>query len=367
MPLVASLERAAVHVPNATTAFIGSFVGLGGLVLAEDLLHDYPLLGGNQLMLFIGSFGALAALLYGSPAAPLSRLSNTICKPAAHNPSPLLPLGVTTERSWLASRARSVGHVVSIIIAIAVHHGLGNLVNLPVGVEKVLTPSLAIAAMVALQVTHPPAAASVVYFVTLEDARNQGPIYILFPALAGAVYMLAVQLLLALTLRKIGHSAQRYEIAKNGQEEPSGRGWMWARDLEERGVLTQRGQRTGKGYVAYAEPSPGRITSLADAALMMKQQHEPLSRSSSGIEITQEMPKERLREQAPSATASGGDDDADALDTLRSSHPALSTSELRKELAAQRAGAGALEATAAALRLELRKERASSDSQHELV
>ena len=82
MPLVASLERAAVHVPNATTAFIGSFVGLGGLVLAEDLLHDYPLLGGNQLMLFIGSFGALAALLYGSPAAPLSRLSNTICKPA---------------------------------------------------------------------------------------------------------------------------------------------------------------------------------------------------------------------------------------------------------------------------------------------
>ena len=90
------------------------------------------------------------------------------------------------------------GHVISITIALAVHYAAQQLGRmgwwaLPVGVEKVLTPSLAIAAMVLFKVAHPPAAAIVAVYATLKDGEQQMPTYLLMPALIGCTYMFIVQ------------------------------------------------------------------------------------------------------------------------------------------------------------------------------
>ena len=176
MPDLELLQQRMIHAPSTISAFLGSSIGLGGLVLGEELIRYHPemfdVIGGNHALLFISSFGALATLLYGAPAAPLGRIKNTLC-----------------------------GHTVAIFIAYAVHVVLVGVFALPVNVEKVLTPSLAIGAMVHLQVIHPPAAACVLAYTTLEDPRQQGPIYILVPALVGALWMLAVQLVLAASLQ----------------------------------------------------------------------------------------------------------------------------------------------------------------------
>lgn len=50
-------------------SFLGSFLGLGGLVVLERLLRSvFP-----EPVLAIGSFAALATLLYAAPTAPLGR------------------------------------------------------------------------------------------------------------------------------------------------------------------------------------------------------------------------------------------------------------------------------------------------------
>ena len=85
------------------------------------------------------------------------------------------------------------------------HHGaIAAQVPVPQDVEKFLTPSLAIGTMVAFKAAHPPAAAAVIIYV-LDAARveYQGPMYILFPALAGATWMLFVQSILVCGLRCI--------------------------------------------------------------------------------------------------------------------------------------------------------------------
>ena len=149
-------------------AFLGTFCGLGGLVLAESFLRSSDFAPDNSL-LYIPSFGALSTLLYAAPAAPLGKPKNTY-----------------------------YGHVISITIALAVHYAAQQLGRmgwwaLPVGVEKVLTPSLAIAAMVLFKVAHPPAAACVIVYATLADQGQQMPTYLLMPALISCTYMLAVQ------------------------------------------------------------------------------------------------------------------------------------------------------------------------------
>ena len=172
-----SYEESVKHPPTPLSAALGTFIGLGGLVLAEPIvqrLHPFN----DHTLLFIGSFGALATLLYGSPTAPLGRTRNVI-----------------------------YGHVVSLLVAFSVHaishvalpRALGGSgPHLTRDFEKVLVPSLAIGAMVGLGVSHPPAAACVVIYTdTAADLRWQSPLFLLSPALLGAVWMLLVQYLLA--------------------------------------------------------------------------------------------------------------------------------------------------------------------------
>ena len=284
---LAALEAAAVHKANGLTAFLGTFIGLGGLAIGQEFLNHMTLLGTESPMIFAASFGALATLLYGAPAAPLGRISNTL-----------------------------FGHILSIAIALIIHHGVKPFVSMPMEVEKVLTPSLAIGAMVHFGVTHPPAAACVVLYSTLDDQRRQSPIYLLFPALVGALYMLAVQLALAAAIRRFGPDSG--SAAKS-------RGWMWAQTIESSGVLTApKPSANGKG-------ANGKLGSMSDVVLALK----PELRSTSS-EFKSSMPQARLRELLGESFRA----DADELDELRATHPGLSTEELRRELQAVKLNAG---------------------------
>lgn len=119
------------HESTPLSAFVGSAIALGGLEIAQS----YGMHG-------LGSFAALATLLFAAPAAPLGSPWNSI-----------------------------LGHSVSIGVAVSFHW-----LRLLTGLDacaKVLAPSTAIAAMVHLKVTNPPAAAAAFIFSTSSLAQAQ--------------------------------------------------------------------------------------------------------------------------------------------------------------------------------------------------
>ena len=149
------------HEATPLTAFLGSCAALGSLELFESIgAHDH---------LLIGSFAALATLLFSAPAAPLGTPWNTLN-----------------------------GHAVSVIIAVSVHW-----LQILSGVHlyaRVTAPSLSIAIMMHLRVTNPPAAATAFLFITTPEALAQpmwGLAYLVTPALTGSLVCLAVQWSLA--------------------------------------------------------------------------------------------------------------------------------------------------------------------------
>ena len=123
------------HKVTPLSSFVGSAIALGGLVLANASFTAWTNL---QVIIFVGSFAALATLLFAAPAGVLASPRNTIC-----------------------------GHVVSVIVALILHW-------LSMAVPQVLTPvvltilvpAAAICCMTVFQVQHPPAAACAVIFVT---------------------------------------------------------------------------------------------------------------------------------------------------------------------------------------------------------
>lgn len=153
------------HEATPLTAFVGSLVALGGLQLVQSLVK----LAADQAMLLIGSFAALATLLFAAPAAPLGVPWNTI-----------------------------LGHTVSIAIALVFHW-----VQLAAGTNlyaHVLAPSVAIGAMAHLRIANPPAAAACFILLTSAKAKAQpllGAFYLVAPALTGCLWCLLVQFGLA--------------------------------------------------------------------------------------------------------------------------------------------------------------------------
>lgn len=167
------VDKECQHTATPLSSFAGSFVGLGGLSLAQTLVPPSP----EHLVVFAASFGALATLLFGAPAAPLGRLRNIF-----------------------------FGHVLSICAAVALHYG-DEWLRLTMGwgiltpsLERVLTPSLAIALMVHYKTPHPPAAAIVTFYASLPDGLR-GLMFLMFPALFGCVFFVAVQLATAKATR----------------------------------------------------------------------------------------------------------------------------------------------------------------------
>jgi len=180
----------ALHQPSPLSAFCGTLAGLGGLTGLDCISRVRGWqwgLGGifgfedDDLTWFIGAFGALAALLYGAPAAPLGRFWSTI-----------------------------KGFSVTVTVVMALHYS--NLISMhfagfgmPVAVEQVLAPALGIAVMLRLKTLHPPAAACAIQYMQLSNRNQQSPIFLLVPALFGALWMLAIQHLLAWAVRIIGN------------------------------------------------------------------------------------------------------------------------------------------------------------------
>ena len=149
------------HPATPFSAVVGSLITLGGLQAMEVLIRNIA----PSAMLFMSSFAALSTLLFAAPAAPLGVAWNTL-----------------------------LGHSISIGIALCVHW-LELLSGLPLW-GAVLSPSLAIGAMAALQVVNPPAAAAAVFFAVTPLAHEQpfhGALFLLCPALVGSAWALAVQ------------------------------------------------------------------------------------------------------------------------------------------------------------------------------
>jgi CBS-domain-containing membrane protein len=172
------LESAAAPVPKAAPApsahspwvaspvcsFVGSFLGLGGLFVIENFLRTVHAL--PDPMLAVGSFAAVATLMYAAPAAPLGKPWNLF-----------------------------YGHFLSIVVSIAVHYA-GDAVGWHPDLSVALSPSLSIAVMVQQKVPHPPAAACAFIFASSIRAHAQplgGVVYLLVPGLLGCAYMLLVQ------------------------------------------------------------------------------------------------------------------------------------------------------------------------------
>jgi CBS-domain-containing membrane protein len=150
-------------------AFVGSFIGVGLLAVIHYFafgIHDE-----RDLRMLIGAFGATAVLVYGVPSAPLAQPRNCV-----------------------------LGHLVSAFIGVSVRELL---VRLPEReyelswLAATLSVSLSLCTMMALNITHPPGSATALIATMLRadsDLRQWGWLYLLVPALSGAVIMTAVAL-----------------------------------------------------------------------------------------------------------------------------------------------------------------------------
>ncbi|GAB2959948.1 HPP family protein [Hymenobacter coalescens] len=137
--------------------FLGSFVGIGLI----GLLNRY-VLGPQDTMLLVGSFGASSVLIYGAINSPLAQPRNLIG-----------------------------GHVLSALIGVAVQQWVGG--------ELWLAAALAVAlSIVAMQITktlHPPGGATaLIANVGSAQLKALGYWYVLMPVLAGVLILLVVAL-----------------------------------------------------------------------------------------------------------------------------------------------------------------------------
>ena len=175
-----------VHKPSPLSAFCGTTLGMGGLTLAELALQasDWRLgvFGTGNMLMFSTSFGALSALLFGAPAAPLGAPMVTI-------KGFTLVMGLAVILHWTSE----------LCLALT---GFG----LPYQAKQVLAPAIGIAAMLARkQPIHPPAVACAVGYMQLTDPTQQWPTYLIAPAALGVGWMLSMQLCTAKAVRYFAH------------------------------------------------------------------------------------------------------------------------------------------------------------------
>lgn len=145
---------------NALCSWLGGFVGIaliGWLGGSNDLTQQ------DHLFL-IGSFGATAVLLYGSPTAPFAQ--------------PRYVIG---------------GHLLSALVGVTVY----KLIPDPVWVSSALAVSTAILVMYLTKTTHPPGGATALIAVIGSDKVHQlGYWYVIDPVLEGVVLLTLVALLM---------------------------------------------------------------------------------------------------------------------------------------------------------------------------
>lgn len=131
-----------------TLAGAGGFLAVACLAILSEQ---------TSILLLMAPFGASCVLLFSAPQAPLSQ-----------------PLNVVG------------GHVVATLIGLILRANLP-----PTWWAMALAVGLAIAAMVALRITHPPAGADPIVVFT----ANPGFGFLYFPVFAGAVMLVLVAIL----------------------------------------------------------------------------------------------------------------------------------------------------------------------------
>lgn len=145
---------------NALCSWLGSFMGIA---LVGWLGSDNTLTEQDHLFL-IGSFGATAVLLYGSPSAPFSQ--------------PRYVIG---------------GHVFSAIIGVTVYQLLPE----PIWLASALAVATAILVMYLTRTTHPPGGATaLIAVIGSERVHALGYWYVFDPVLEGVLVLLAVALVI---------------------------------------------------------------------------------------------------------------------------------------------------------------------------
>lgn len=146
--------------PKIAVAGALAFTGMGAL----SFLHYYALsnlLGLQDSVMIIGSFGASCALLFGAPDAPLSQPRNVVG-----------------------------GHTLSALIGVACY----TLVPLP-WLAAPLSVSLSIMGMMATRTFHPPAAGNgLIFIMGTPLIQSLGWSFVLVPCLAGSSLLVVISL-----------------------------------------------------------------------------------------------------------------------------------------------------------------------------
>lgn len=140
--------------PQVLVAWLGAFIGIGGLAFLVEHLHAIQLL-------VIGSFGASAVLLFASPSAPFAQPRNLIG-----------------------------GHVISALIGIACYRYLPDILVL----QEAAAVATAIAAMMLTRTVHPPGGATALIAVIGSDYIHDLGWGYVFPVMIGAAVLLLVAL-----------------------------------------------------------------------------------------------------------------------------------------------------------------------------
>ncbi len=151
-----SLPR--VSLSEIIWSWVGAFLGITVVALI-----NYNILGGTDLVMVIGSFGASAVLIYGAIKSPLAQPRNLVG-----------------------------GHIISAIIGVASYQ----MFHAHMWLAASVAVATAIAAMQATKTLHPPGGATaLIAVIGSSKIHALGYLYAILPAGAGASIMLVVALL----------------------------------------------------------------------------------------------------------------------------------------------------------------------------
>ena len=151
-------------------SWIGSFLGILLVAYFNKIL---PISAADNIFL-IGSFGASAVLIYGTPHVPYAQPKNLIG-----------------------------GHVISALTGVVIAQYL----DIPIEFMAALAVSLSIVLMHATRTLHPPGGASaLIAIIGSDQIHDLGFMYVLQPVLSGAIILLTV----ALLINNLRHDEERH-------------------------------------------------------------------------------------------------------------------------------------------------------------
>ncbi len=151
-------------------SWIGSFLGILLVAYFNKIL---PITSVDSIFL-IGSFGASAVLIYGTPHVPYAQPRNLIG-----------------------------GHFISALTGVIIAQYL----NIPIEIQAALAVSLSIVFMHITRTLHPPGGASaLIAIIGSHQIHDLGFLYVLQPVLSGALILLSV----ALLVNNLRHDEERH-------------------------------------------------------------------------------------------------------------------------------------------------------------